>query len=330
VNRAQRWIIVGAVLTLACAAGGLAVASRKAPHTAVQVAATPDTAATRPRDAQMIVLPVATSVIGDDNAPRDERPQFEMEVAAFILDRSPVTVRQFRAFVDDTGYVTEAERLGDAGVFTSGAGTWALVKGANWKWPSGRDKPPSEDDHPVTQVSWNDASAFCRAYGARLPTEFEWERAARMGQTPDGTVFLSGAPASLEARLRVNTWQGIFPVMNTGDDGYLGTSPVGAFGSTPSGFTDLAGNVWEWTSSPYAPYPPAEAHSGDAPAERVQRGGSFLCDRNVCQGFRVTARSHSTPDTALMHVGFRCAADLDAGDLAGQRQSSTSMNERER
>jgi len=156
------------------------------------------------------------------------------------------------------------------------------------------------------------------AYGARLPTEFEWERAARQGQTPDGTVFLSGSRASLRARQQINTWQGVFPLVDTGEDGYRGTSPVGAFGETPAGFTDLAGNVWEWTGSPYLPYPSDTriAAKPSAP-ERVQRGGSFLCDQNFCQGFRVTARSHSTPDTALMHVGFRCAADPGAGELKG-------------
>jgi sulfatase modifying factor 1 len=141
-----------------------------------------------------------------------------------------------------------------------------------------------------------------------LPTEFEWERAARLGQTPDGTVFRAGARASLDARLRINTWQGIFPVLDEGSDGYTGTSPVGAFGEAPSGLSDMAGNVWEWTSSSYLPYPAPGTESRKPAPERVQRGGSFLCSQDVCEGFRATARSHSMPDTALMHVGFRCAA----------------------
>ncbi len=258
------------------------------------------------RDAVVVSIPAGPQTqIGDDRAPSDERPQFVMDVAAFRMDLSPVTVAQFRTFVEATGHVTDAERAGAAGVLSKGEGGWIDAEGASWRFPRGADKPAAPDDHPVTQVSWNDATAFCKAHGARLPTEFEWERAARMGQTPDGTVFDAIGMAGLEAKMRMNIWQGVFPVLDTGDDGYSGTSPVGAFGKAPSGLTDMAGNVWEWTASPYAPYPAKDVT--DAP-ERVQRGGSFLCSDGGCEGFRVTARAHSTPQTALMHVGFRCAA----------------------
>lgn len=257
------------------------------------------------RDAEMVAIPAGPGTqIGDDRAPSDERPQFAMDIAAFEMDRTPVTVAQFREFVEATGYVTDAERAGAAGVLSKGEGGWIDVPGANWRFPRGADKAVAEDDHPVTQVSWNDATSFCSAHAARLPTEFEWERAARLGQTPDGTVFDAIGMAGLEAKMRMNIWQGVFPVLDTGEDGYLGTSPVGAFGAAPSGLTDLAGNVWEWTASAYAPYP---ARVGDVGDERVQRGGSFLCSDGGCEGFRVSARAHSTPQTALMHVGFRCA-----------------------
>jgi sulfatase modifying factor 1 len=272
----------------------------------VLAACTP-AAPTLQRDAAMIAIPAATTQIGDDRAPRDERPQFRMDIKTFRLDRTPVTVAQFRKFVEATYYVTDAERAGSAGVLSKGEGGWVGVEGANWKTPQGSDKPAAPADHPVTQVSWNDANAFCSAYGQRLPTEFEWERAARMGQTPDGTVFEAGTSVGLDAKFRANTWQGIFPAIDTGDDGYLGTSPVGAFGEAPSGLTDMAGNVWEWTSSSYLPYPAPKADPS-AP-ERVQRGGSFLCSADLCDGFRATARGHSTPDTALVHIGFRCAKD---------------------
>jgi sulfatase modifying factor 1 len=140
-----------------------------------------DRQAQAPRQANLIELPAATTLIGDDLAPPDERPQFEISVPGFLLDETQVTVRQFRAFVEQTGYVTEAEKFSDAGVFTSGTGNWSLVSGATWEYPRGPGHEPAEDNHPVTQVSWNDANAFCRAYGARLPTEIEWERTARMG-----------------------------------------------------------------------------------------------------------------------------------------------------
>ena len=262
-----------------------------------------------PRDSVMIAISGGPTQIGDDQAPRDERPQFLMKVAAFRLDKSPVTVAQFRSFVDLTGYRTDAERFGTGAVMQNGRGVWFEVPGAYWRYPRGRDEAPAIHDHPVTQVSWNDATAFCEAYGLRLPTEFEWERAARLGQTPDGTVFAAGTAASMEAKLRINIWEGVFPISDTGEDGFRGTSPVGAFGEAPSGLTDLAGNVWEWTSSSNLPYPAPERETRPPAESRVQRGGSFLCSPNVCEGFRASARSHVTPESSLMHVGFRCARD---------------------
>ncbi len=278
-------------------------------------------AAVSNRDAVLIALPEAVTKIGDDLAPRDERPQFEMRVAAFALDRTPVTVRQFTRFVEETGYKTDAERLGSGAVFVRGIGQWADEAGADWRHPAGPSEAEASADHPVTQVSWNDAAAFCSAYGLRLPTEFEWERAARLGQTPDGTVFRAGERASMDAKLRVNTWQGVFPVMDTADDGYSGTSPVGAFGEAPSGLTDMAGNVWEWTASSYLAYPAQARDTRPAAPDRVQRGGSFLCSQDVCEGFRATARSHATPDTSSMHVGFRCAGNLPVSERGGRLRS---------
>jgi sulfatase modifying factor 1 len=188
-------------------------------------------------------------------------------------------------------------------------GAWRAVKGVNWRHPLGPDGTTDISDHPVTQVSWYDADAFCRAYGARLPSEFEWERAARMGQTPDGHVFRAGDPIEHHGRYLANTWQGTFPLLNTTADGYRTTSPVGAFGTAPSGLTDMAGNVWEWTSSWYLPYG-APRHEPDGnDDERVARGGSFLCSPTRCEGYRVSARNHTTPDTSLENIGFRCVAD---------------------
>jgi len=267
-------------------------------------------AALAPRRVELVSIPGGPVQIGDNNAPGDERPAFTYQATPLLFDRTPVTVRQFSVFVSESGYRTEAERLGEAGVFEHDANAWGLTKGADWRRPQGVGHLAAEPDHPVTQVSWNDANAFCSAYGARLPTEFEWERAARLGQTPDGHVFLSGEPPPAGNAKVLNVWQGVFPIYDSGADGYRLTSPVGSFGAAPSGLTDMAGNVWEWTSSWYRPYADRDApFKPRGAAERVQRGGSFLCDPSFCQGFRVTARSHSTPDTSLMHVGFRCVVE---------------------
>jgi formylglycine-generating enzyme len=277
-------------------------------------------AALSSRDAELILLPEIVTQIGDDAAPRDERPEFELQVPAFALDRTPVTVEQFSRFIEETGYRTDAERLGSGAVFVRGIGHWINQPGADWRQPAGPDQPAAPADHPVTQVSWNDAAAFCSAYGLRLPTEFEWERAARLGQTPDGTVFRAGERSSIDAKFRANVWQGVFPVMDTGEDGYRGASPVGAFGEAPSGLTDMAGNVWEWTASTYLPYPAPPRETRSPAPEFVQRGGSFLCNEDVCEGFRATARGHATPDTAAMHVGFRCAGNPPIGERGGKKR----------
>jgi len=289
------------------------------------VTATPSAAGALPfprtvRDAVLILIPAGRTQIGDDNAPPDEGPSFTSEVTAFLLDRTPVTVAQFRAFVSETGYVTDAERFGSAGVLDQKDGSWIAEPGATWGHPYGSGGPRAVASHPVTQVSWYDANTFCHAYGARLPTELEWEYAARHGQTPDGHVFRAGEPLRRGAHFDANVWQGLFPLLDTGDDGYRGTSPVGAFGAAPSGLTDMAGNVWQWTASWYVPYGSSTAAPRDMTAERVRRGGSFLCDPTFCEGFRATARGHSTPDTSLINVGFRCAADTNsAAPLAGRR-----------
>ncbi|UWZ82823.1 formylglycine-generating enzyme family protein [Occallatibacter riparius] len=267
------------------------------------------TAVSVKRRATLILIPAGTVQIGDNNGPSAERPAFEFRSRAFLMDRTPVTVSQFADFVKVTRYKTDAERYGFGGHLEKSSGAWVAVPGASWRYPLGPKRSPALDDHPVTQVSWFDANEFCRAYGLRLPTESEWERAARMGQTPDGHVFKAGDPIELSHRYLLNAWEGTFPLANTGADGYQTTSPVGAFGVTPSGLTDMAGNVWEWTSSRYLPYGAPQQESTRIPAEMVSRGGSFLCSPEFCQGYRASARNHTTPDTSLENIGFRCAAD---------------------
>ena len=257
----------------------------------------------------MVSVPGGTTRIGSDDGLPHERPRFDANVAPFFLDRSPVTVAQFRDFVEATDYETEAERFGNAGVLVGER--WQMVDGAAWAHPLGPSEPAAPDDHPVTQVSWNDAAAFCSWAGKRLPTEVEWEHAAR-GATNAPNRYAWGDSLEDADGYHANTWTGTFPVRNTAADGFRLTSPVGHFGATPLGLTDMGGNVWEWTADWYRSYADRDApFTPTAESERVQRGGSFLCHESYCHGYRVSARSHSTPETSLFHVGFRCASDAE-------------------
>jgi len=246
-------------------------------------------------------------------------------VAAFHLDRTEVTNGAFARFAEATGYRTMAERPvewealrrelppgtprpSDAQlqpgslVFAPTAAPvpldderrwWRWTPGANWRHPEG---PASDlagrDDHPVVHVSHGDAVAFCAWAGKRLPTDAEWERAARGGL--EGKRFTWG-DAPITPAL-ANSWQGTFPVRDLGEDGHAGTAPVGSYPPNGYGLADMAGNVWEWTAS------------DAAPDQRVVRGGSFLCHASYCEGYRVAARMSATPATTLQNTGFRCAA----------------------
>ena len=260
----------------------------------------------------MVLIPAGVSRIGSVNGNADEQPVFNATVPAFYLDKSPVTVADFADFVAQHHYLTTAEQLGSAAVMEFGTGHWYLMPGANWHYPAGPQSPAASTDHPVTQVSWHDAVAYCDAQNKRLPTEVEWEHAARAGH--DGEVAYAFGDALLhEGDYLANIWTGAFPVLNTAEDGHKTTAPVGLSGITPVGLTDMAGNVWEWTADWYGSYRNRQGHH-DAPIDgnnKVQRGGSFLCDPAICHGFRVSARSHATPDSALMHVGFRCARSAE-------------------
>jgi sulfatase modifying factor 1 len=218
-------------------------------------------------------------------------------VAAFYLDEHEVSVARFARFVGQTHHATAAERLGSASVFDVEAGEWRLVAGASWRRPqAGADAVP---DHPVTQLAFADAEAFCRWAGGRLPTEVEWEHAARNARDdrtpypwPDGIRDARGS-------WRANVWQGPFPRSNSLEDGWLLDAPVGTFARTPLGFADLVGNVWEWTSSWL------DREGGP----RVIRGGSYLCEAAECHGYTVSSRMGAEEDDAHAHVGARCARD---------------------
>ena len=263
--------------------------------------------------AGMVFVPGGATRIGSSEGTPDEEPVFRASVKPFFMDVAPVTVAQFRSFVEATGHITSAEQMGDAAVLDAATGAWQLAAGASWQHPLGPAGPAAPDDHPVTQVSWHDAAAYAEWAGKRLPTEIEWEHAAR-GAIDARSPYSWGDDAAQgrDGRHRANLWQGSFPAINTAGDGYLLTSPVGAFGASPLGLTDLAGNVWEWTASWYRPYAERDQpYSPGISSERVQRGGSFLCHDSVCHGYRVSARGRSTPETASFHVGFRLVKDLD-------------------
>jgi formylglycine-generating enzyme len=230
-----------------------------------------------------------------------------INVNAFFLDKNLVTVAEFDEFVKLTSYVTDAEKYGDAGVFDSGQQIFISVPGANYKFPFGKDKPEAERDHPVTQVSWNDASAYAQWRGKRLPTQHEWELAASQG-TDGVQQYAWGSALVVNGTYKANTWQGSFPFYNSAEDGYVFTSPVGAFGANAIGLTDMGGNVWQWCSDI------VEASGADKivdPSQRrVLKGGSYLCDPLVCHGYQIFGLSSSTPESSMAHIGFRCARNI--------------------
>jgi sulfatase modifying factor 1 len=169
-----------------------------------------------------------------------------------MIDKNLVTVAEFEEFVKSTGYKTEAEKFGNAAVFDDRSGQWTLVNGADYHFPRGKDKPPCAPDHPVTQVSWNDAHAYARWKGKRLPTQWEWEYAAK-NDKQSNDQYTWGTSLVVNGEYKANTWQGSFPAFNTADDGYTYTSPVGAFGENEIGLTDMGGNVWQWCEDDIKP-----------------------------------------------------------------------------
>jgi sulfatase modifying factor 1 len=265
----------------------------------------------------MAYVPGGVTHVGAEDGLPTEQPVWAATIAPFFLDEHPVTVAAFTAFVESTGHTTEAERFGDAAVMDMTTGQWALVPGADWRHPLGPAGPAALPDHPVTQVSWNDAAAYAAWAGKRLPTEVEWEHAARGARDLRRPYAWGDSLVTHDhegVHHHANTWNGTFPVQNTAADGFLTTSPVGAFGETDLGLTDMGGNVWEWTDSWFRPYAERDRPFTPTPtSERVQRGGSFLCHVSYCHGYRVSARSHATPESALFNVGFRCARDAAGG-----------------
>jgi formylglycine-generating enzyme required for sulfatase activity len=283
----------------------------------------------------MVRIPAGPFLMGGadpDAVPGDgEGPVREVHVSEFHVDAKVVTNARFAAFVKATGYRSEAERFGWSFVFhlfVRGAAAhrvldaavpqapwWLAIEGADWRHPEGPgSEVSSRQNHPVVHVSWADASTYAAWAGKRLPTEAEWEKAARGGLVQ--ARFPWGDDFTPRGQHRCNTWQGTFPRHNTGADGFLGTAPVDAFRPNAYGLFNTAGNVWEWCADWFSPDWHAAASERTrvdppGPADgtgRVMRGGSYLCHESYCNRYRVAARTMTTPDSTTGHLGFRCAA----------------------
>ncbi|MFB7470809.1 formylglycine-generating enzyme family protein [Kitasatospora sp. NPDC056184] len=285
----------------------------------------------RPGDEGMALLPGGEFLMGTEDAegfPGDgEGPVRPVRLSPFRIDTRAVTNERFAAFAADTGYRTDAERIGWSYVFASflpaalrrGAPRpertpwWCGVEGAAWNRPEGPGSGLGErGDHPVVHVSWNDAAAYAAWAGKRLPTEAEWEYAARGGL--EQARYPWGDELDPAGEYRCNIWRGTFPARNTAADGFRGTAPVDAFEPNGFGLYNVSGNVWEWCADWWATDHPADRPAVDpaGPAggtDKVIRGGSHMCHRSYCNRYRVAARTANSPDSSSGHAGFRCAAD---------------------
>jgi formylglycine-generating enzyme required for sulfatase activity len=296
----------------------------------------------------MVWIPGGEFSMGsEDPNMTDARPFHRVALNGFWMDRTEVTNEEFTRFVKATGYVTLAERKPDpkdfpgtppenlvpgAVVFTPPPTTvplndhyvwWSYVPGANWRHPEGpKSDLKGKEKHPVVHIAYEDANAYARWAGKRLPTEAEFEFAARGGL--DRKRFAWGDDFRPSRQFRANTYQGHFPATNTGEDGFIGTAPVGTFAPNDFGLVDMAGNVWEWTSDWYRPdyyqslalqmkvtrnpQGPSDSFDPSEPgvAKRVQKGGSFLCTDEYCARYMPGGRGKGEPNTGTNHVGFRC------------------------
>jgi sulfatase modifying factor 1 len=307
----------------------------------------------RNSSSEMLHIPSGMFMMGGDNhqAKPDELPKHKVIISGFWMDKTQVTNAQFQEFIQATHYVTTAEKKPDwdelkkqlppntpkpdeallvasSLVFTptnhavlldNPTQWWTWTAGADWRHPRGPQSNIEGKDHPVVHVSWDDANAYCKWRGKRLPTEAEWEWAARGGLI--NKIYPWGDEPIDRGPVKANTWQGEFPYKNTLGDKYFYTSPVASYAANGYGLYDMAGNVWEWTNDWYDfhyyskvkngisnPKGPEKSEDPDEPfmPKKVLRGGSFLCNEAYCSGYRVAARMKASPDTSMQHMGFRC------------------------
>jgi formylglycine-generating enzyme required for sulfatase activity len=309
----------------------------------------------------MVWIPAGNFMMGGDNeqARKDEYPKHGVKVNGFYMDATEVTNAQFSEFVKATGYITTAEKdinwdeiksqvppntpkppdsvLKAASLIfvptksevnlNDYSQWWAWTRGANWRHPNGPNSDIiGKDNFPVTHVSWDDAVAYSKWAGKRLPTEAEWEYAARGGLINNSYSW--GKTFDEMGASKCNFWQGNFPYLNLNKDGFMGAAPVKSFAPNGYGLYDVAGNVWEWCADLYNndyytqlsktklainPKGPTKSYDPDEPliTKRVMRGGSFLCNDSYCSGYRVSARMKSSPDSGMEHLGFRCVMDKE-------------------
>ncbi|MDM0022450.1 formylglycine-generating enzyme family protein [Variovorax saccharolyticus] len=306
----------------------------------------------------MLWIPGGTFRMGSDHHYPEEKPAHRVKVDGFWMDATPITNAQFRAFVEATGHTTFCEippnpkdypgalpemLKAASSVFVPPPGRvslhdhfrwWGFVPNANWRQPQGPGSSlVGKDDHPVVHVAWSDVEAYAQWAGKQIPTEAEWEFAARGGL--DGAEYAWGDELAPGGVHQANTWQGEFPWQNLAADGFVGTSPVASYASNGWGLYDMTGNVWEWTQTWYAPRHPDEkqkaccipvnprgapkAQSFD-PAmpelpipRKVMKGGSHLCAPNYCRRYRPAARMPQPIDTSTSHLGFRCVVRQEPG-----------------
>jgi sulfatase modifying factor 1 len=256
---------------------------------------------------EMIYFEGGTFMMGSNDGLAQESPAHEVALKPFSIDKSPVTVAQFKAFIDATNYKTEAEKFGDSGVFSFDKQQWELLPGAFWQKPFGPNGPDAENNHPVTHISWNDALAYAKWANKRLPAEAEWEFAARSGKNTDNK-FSWGNKVSENGLYFTNTWQGTLQAPEVAD-GFMYTSPVGAFGENEAGLTDMGGNVWQWCADNYKAYPGSSAQIQQDSNLKVIRSGSFFFDEYGENSLTVSFRSVNSHETSLFNTGFRCAKD---------------------